>query len=339
MSLWIGWLSDRCKRRSVFIVLTSTVACIGILAFTFFGGTALFVLCCVLFLPLASILSQQCFAYLRFHSKGLARQDVENRHAAGRTAFASAWVLAPLIFVVIPTYDQAKLAFSASALACGACAILFLFPTHQTPVPDQMATDATATDKTENRGILRVCLMLSIPLLGCGALRAAPRLQQILLGPIIVNEFGGTIADVGYAAALAAGIELPLILVWRRMLRFMSRPTMLLVGSLLFAAYFVALSLSRSMPAVYASAILLALATSGTLSITISYLQNLLPTQPGLGSSLVSVANCLGAAIAALSFAPFTEGELRSGALVAAVVAVIGGFAVWSWSKRVSSSL
>lgn len=295
-----------------------------------FGSLALFVMCCLVFLPLTSILTQQLFALLRADSLHLDKLTIESRNARGRTVFAGAWVATPLIFLVAPWSDPANLAFLVSSIACIACAIAFSVSIGPRTPSFRPATKPPAANSGWH-GVAKAFLLLAIPLLGCGALRAAPRLQQILLGPIVNKEFGGAFSEIGFLSGLTALVELPLILAWGYALRFISRPTMLLMGSLLFSAYFASLYLAPSLPAIYASSLLLALATSGTLSITISYLQNLLPDRPGLGSSLISVANCLGAAIAAITFAPFANhGAFRECAIAAGIVVAIGGLAVRS---------
>lgn len=52
MSLGIGWASDMLPGRRTMIALLATVAGAGIGAFVLFGTVALFIMCCVLFLPL-----------------------------------------------------------------------------------------------------------------------------------------------------------------------------------------------------------------------------------------------------------------------------------------------
>ncbi|WP_320203745.1 MFS transporter [Agrobacterium rosae] len=333
LSLAIGWASDLVSGRRTIIAALGMVAGGGIASFATFGTVSLFVLCCLLFLPLTSILTQQLFGYLRSESLGLDKLEIENRNAQGRTLFATAWVAAPSIFLLLSAIDPSRLAFAASALACIVAALLFC------SVGSTTASKAPRAPKPSHSGSLRprlrVTVLVMIPVVGCGILRAAPRIQQILVGPIVTQQLQGAFSDIGYIAAFTALIELPLILVGGKLLRFISRPTMLLIGSLLFSAYFVILSLASSMTAIYVSSVILALATSGTLSITISYLQNLLPDRPGLGSSLISVANCIGVAVAALTFAPFSETRAFADcAILAAAVVALGGVTIWMWEKR-----
>lgn len=331
LSLAIGWASDVVSGRRIIIATLGMIAGAGIAAFAIFGTVSLFVICCLLFLPMTSILTQQLFGYLRSESLGLDKLEIENRNARGRTLFATAWVAAPGIFLLLPAIDPSRLAFATSAVACIVAALLFCSTTKDSKVPAAAKPSHTGS----LRSLLRVSVLLMIPVAGCGILRAAPRIQQILVGPIVTQQLHGAFSDIGYIAAFTALIELPLILVWGRSLRFISRPAMLLIGSLLFSAYFVSLALASSMTAVYVSSVILALATSGTLSITISYLQNLLPDRPGLGSSLISVANCIGVAVAALTFAPFSETRaFEDCAILAASVVAVGGLVIWVWDKR-----
>ncbi|WP_421362329.1 MFS transporter [Agrobacterium rosae] len=337
LSLAIGWASDAILGRGAIIAVLGIVAGAGIGAFVIFGTVALFLLCCLLFLPLTSILTQQLFGYLRFESLGLDKLEIENRNARGRTLFATAWVAAPSIFLLLPALDPSRLAFATSAVACIMAALLFCT---MRPIEDSRASRAPIPHLSPPATpLLRIIMLLIIPILGCGVLRAAPRLQQILLGPIVTQQLHGAFSEIGYIAAFTALIELPLILMWGRLLRYISRPAMLLIGSMLFSTYFVTLYLASSMTAIYFSSAILALATSGTLSITISYLQNLLPDRPGLGSSLISVANCIGVAVAALTFAPFSQTKAFSDcAIVAAIIVALGGLAIWMWGKRTPSA-
>ncbi|MBO9101135.1 MULTISPECIES: MFS transporter [unclassified Rhizobium] len=336
MSLGIGWASDMLPGRRTMIALLATVAGAGIGAFVLFGTVALFIMCCVLFLPFTSILTQQFFGYLRSQSLGVDKLEAENRNARGRTLFATAWVAAPGIFVVLPGVDPSRLAFATSATACLMAALLFsplMGPSWDAPI------NAQSPSNTPEKSLIGTTVLMIIPLMGCGVLRAAPRLQQILLGPIVTQELHGAFAQIGYLAAFTELLELPLILMWGRLFRYVSRPTMLLIGSIMFSGYFVTLYFATSMTAIYVSSAVLALATSGTLSITIGYLQNLLPDQPGLGSSLISVANCIGVAIAAATFAPFSDAKaFTSCALVAAVVVATGRAAIWLWETRSTSN-
>lgn len=338
LSLGIGWASDVLPGRRLMIALLATVAGAGIGAFVLSGTVALFIMCCLLFLPFTSILTQQFFGYLRSHSLGVDKLEAENRNARGRTLFAAAWVAAPGIFVVLPGVDPSRLAFATSATACLMAALLFS-PLMQPSSDGQTNPQSASSSNARANSIVGTSVLLIIPLMGCGVLRAAPRLQQILLGPIVTQELHGAFAQIGYLAAFTALLELPLILMWGRLFRYVSRPTMLLTGSILFSGYFVTLYFATSMAAIYVSSAVLALATSGTLSITISYLQNLLPDQPGLGSSLISVANCIGVAIAAATFAPFSDAKaFKTCALVAAVVVAVGGAAIWLWEVRLTSN-
>jgi hypothetical protein len=123
-----------------------------------------------------------------------------------------------------------------------------------------------------------------------------------LLPLFITHLAGGSTKDVGIISGLVAGLEIPFMLLGGYFNHRLPLWKIIIAAGLVHALYFVGLGLASSLWHIYALAVLNAAGAAILLSLHLSYVQELLPDRPGLGTSLLSISSLLYRALGALVF-------------------------------------
>jgi len=128
-------------------------------------------------------------------------------------------------------------------------------------------------------------------------------LYNILLGLLILNNLGGTEADVGWFAGGAALAEAPVMLMAAIGLRYVTRSGAILVGCVVYCGFLAGFAGLSDMAAAWWMIIPAGIGAGILLSVTVGYVQELVADRPGAGSSLVAVSHFGGTIFAAATFA------------------------------------
>jgi hypothetical protein len=217
--------------------------------------------------------------------------------------------------------------FGISAAAHVVCTLIFAFMLRDDRT--RIGTTRGASGKAALAPAGRVETRTKIGIGGVTLIKVAMALNVTTIPLAVLNNYGGTLADVGIVASLAAGLEVPCMLFWGFAAQRVSKETILIFNAALFGVYLVLLFSARSVADVLWLQGLNAIATAALLSITISYMQDTVKGRVGLSTSLLDVVMVVSALIASGIFAALTSADnyapvfLAGGALSVAGAIVI----------------
>ena len=149
----------------------------------------------------------------------------------------------------------------------------------------------------------------------------------------ILNNFGGTLGDVGITASLAAALEVPCMLFWGVAATRVSKETVLIVNAVIYGLYLFLLFRAHSVSDVLWLQPFNAIATAALVSITISYMQEAITGRVGLSTSLMDLVAVVSALAASAIFALLTAGGSYAPVFLAAGTASLCGAAVMMASR------
>jgi len=240
-----------------------------------------------------------------------------------RAAFAGAFGLTPPIIAVAVAAGMELMSVYGFA-ACMNCIVLFLvmrtWPSEQTALNAKSGISFFDAVKELAAGGVLLRLMLIAVLIGVNGL------YNILLGLLILNNLGGSEADVGWFAGGVALTEAPIMLIVAMALRHVNRSAMLLLGAVIYCGFLATLGTMPGIQAAWGMIIPAGIGAGILLSVTVGYVQDLVAERPGAGSSLVSVSHFGGTMFASVVFATaalFTD--YQGTAVIGCVLGICAG--------------
>ena len=322
-SVILGHLSDRIPDRRKLVIVSAIMGGLGYGLIFAWPARVSYLLSFCLILPLGGALFSQSFAFSRAYFDRNDPDRVVMMTSVLRTMFSAAWVVVPPVAGWIAARYSVFDVFAFAALGHLGCTLIFgLMLTR----PDALLPPAPA----RAAGSAAFWRVLPLPrLVGIGgilALRMAITLHLTILPLAMLNDYGGTYANVGWNAAVAAALEVPFMLGWGLMASRWSKERILILNGLIFAAYLFAMTFATTPVQVLGLQLPNAVATAALLSLTISYMQDSIKGQVGLSTSLLDVVTVTATLLSALAFRLFsTETSYVSGFAAAGVTAVLGG--------------
>src|SRR5690606_7334547 len=188
------------------------------------------------------------------------------------------------------------------ALAGLGCTLIFLLLLRMPETRVAAPHEARATEAPAN-GIPGFML---VGIVGVICASTAVRLNALATGLAIVTHWGGTVADVGIYASLAAFIEIPCMVAWGYATRRFPVPVLLALGSALFGAYCYLAGKVTSVPELLWLQGLNGVATAALMSLPIAYMQEAIKGRVGLSTSLLDVIFVAAGLLSAGAFAVAT---------------------------------
>jgi SET family sugar efflux transporter-like MFS transporter len=326
-SLVLGYLSDRVGDRRLLVLFCALLGAVAhALIYLFHTPLAYIVAYCVI-LPFGGALFSQSFSFSRAYYNQHLPERAEFMMSVQRTIFAVAWVVVPPVAGWIASTFTVFDLFGVSAAAHVVCTLIFAFMLGDERTRIGTARGATGKAAPEPAGRIEPRTIVGIG--GVTLIKIAMVLNVTTIPLAVLNNFGGTLADVGIVASLAAGLEVPCMLFWGFAAQRVSKETILVINAGLFGIYLLLLFSARSVVDVMWLQGLNAIATAALLSITISYMQDAIKGRIGLSTSLLDVVTVVSALIAAGIFAVTTNPDsylpvfLAGGAFSMAGAAVI----------------
>lgn len=301
-SVLLGWFSDRVGDRRLLVIACAAMAVLGQGLIWGVREQWAFVVTSCAIMPIGGALYSQTLAFARAYLASRGSGRVDFLITMIRAVYAVSWVIAPpLAGWVAATYTVFD-PFLIAAVAFAICTLLFLWllrdaDTRPLPPHEHGAAPPPA------RGI---AFHMLIGIVGVVALSTATRLNGLATPLSIVNHWGGTVADVGLYASLAALIEIPLMVAWGFAVRRVPLPAAIAIASLLFALYVHLAGQVNSVAELLWLQGLNALATAALMSLPISYLQEAIRGRVGLSTSLLDVVFVAASLISAGVFAVAT---------------------------------
>lgn len=322
-----GRWSDRRGKHRVPLIGSLTAAALGYLALCFVRDyTALIVIGVALLGTGAASLSQ-VFAFGRSVLPLDDSAQADFAQAALRTLLSAAWVFGPAVgaLILAQTGFLGLFAFAAASFAASAVLVFRIPETpparhrvtlregeaavqHDTPHAATAAstTHAAAQPAAQPAGsnvIIRALLALTLIGLAANA-------TMIVLPLFIVHGLNGTRLEVSAALGLGALLEIPMMLWLGAKSPQLAKPRWLTAAAVLHTLYFVALAAASRPGLVVPLQVLSAAVVAITSCLGMTYIQDLMPRQPG--------------AATALFFNAARVGSILSGVLSGTIVGTLG---------------
>jgi SET family sugar efflux transporter-like MFS transporter len=229
----------------------------------------------------AGALFPQTFAYAR----EVLRLDGPRRAAMGisvlRTVFSLAYVAGPPVAALLLGHGGFTAVFAAAAVMYGVATLVAVrwLPEIETPAahPDEPApVFAPAASRTIILLTIAAFTLLQTPMvLGVQALAL-----------FIEQDLHGTVGSAGLILGVCAALEIPLMLGFGLLANRVSLRTLILAGSACGVAYSAIVFGAPAVWVLLVAQVANALYIASTTSLGISYVQNMMPAEPGRATTL-----------------------------------------------------
>lgn len=320
VSLLIGYASDRLHDRRVLILAAAAAGAIGFGLIYAVRTPLAFGIAMTLITPFGLAMFSQNFAFVRVYYNARAPERSQFMVSALRTVFTVAWVLVPpVVGYVAATYSvfDVYLVAALAYIACGVITAVMM-----TDPATRIASAPIAKGQGGSwRGLLPTATIAGIA--GILVILVAMRLVGLAMPLTMVTRLGGTVADVGIYAGIAAAAEIPFMIMWGYLLSRLSREAIIVGNALLFGLYVFLVSRAGSVLEVFWLQSLNGIATAALMSVPISYLQDAIKGRVGLSTSLMDVV-----AIGATLLGAATFGALSAGGDYQLVLVAASGIAI-----------
>jgi len=291
MGTLIGRLSDRRAIRRRLLIGAALAGLVGSALTVFIRDYWILLGLTMTATALAGTMFPQTFAYAR----QVLQRDTAHQAAMGistlRTVFSLAWVAGPPLAAVLLhagglayVYGMAAATYALAALV----AILWL---------DEVGPAAAANpDEPPVPAANRTNLLLTgaaFTLLMC------PLTLTVQALPLFIrDDLGGDAAEAGLILGLCAALEIPLMLSLGALATRIPLRRLVLAGAASGAVYYGLATATSSIWLLVAGQLVDALFIAAVSGVGISYVQDMLPGQPGRASTLYSNAFPIGAVLA-----------------------------------------
>lgn len=323
-SLMFGAISDGAVDRRLLIMQLCLLGTIGFGAVYLIQTPLIFILCTMTLIPLCNSANPLLFAAVRAEVRDLDRGTSAAVTSIVRAGFAGAFAVAPgLVGLWLSASGSMMSVYAIACIASSTSLLLYLFAGSR--------RSREARPEGSGQGLLRSLAVILrreviVAVLIISALNALVRVNNIVT-PLIITGFSkGSVADVGLNSGLVALLEIPFMLFWGNLQRKIRTAHVLGLGAGIYCAYLALLSFVTAPYQIYAIIIINACGGAAILSVSITYLQDLIADRPGLGSSLISITTCVSAGISGLIFA--VGSSLPSYSAIALIAAGMGLLAV-----------
>lgn len=318
-SVMLGYLSDRVSDRRVLVLFAALMGMIGYGLIYLVRNPLSFVIGYCAVIPFGGALFSQSFAYARayYSARQPARADL--MITILRMTFSASWVLMPPLAGWVAATYQVFDVYGVAAAAYLGSGLIFLVLLCEPAA----RIGSAETHASGERGPAGTTSSMLVGIAGIVLINVALRLNGTTAPLAIVRDFGGTIADVGLCAGLAALIEIPLTLCWGLAAQRWRKHTLIVCCGLIYAAYLMLLAQAQSVGDVLWLQVPNGIATAGLMSIPISYMQEAIRGRVGLSTSLLDVVFVLSSLLSAALF-----GLIATGAGYVPIFWIAGGISV-----------
>jgi MFS transporter, SET family, sugar efflux transporter len=288
LSTSLGKLSDRRPIRRRLIITAAVSGLIGTGLTAYVRNYWVLLALAVTATALAGSMFPQTFAYAR----QVLQRDNPARAALGistlRTLFSAAWVAGPPLAAFLVDAGGFRYVYGLAALTYAAAALVGLFWLEPVEVPEPVTVPETGG------GGPRVGLIvLTFTLLLC------PLTLSVQALPLFIrSDLHGGVRDAGLVLGLCAALEIPLMLALGALSTRVPLRRLVIGGAVCGVLYYSLAATTTTVGLLFAGQILNALFISAAEGLGISYVQDMLPGQPGRASTLFSNSFPIGAVLA-----------------------------------------
>lgn len=328
-SVALGYVSDKVRDRRLIVIGCALLGALGFGLIYALRTPFAYALAYGVIMPVGFALFSQTFSYARTFYNLNQPDRAEFMNSVLRSIFTIAWVVVPPFAGWLAATFTPFDVYGVSGAAYFCCALIFAGmladPTTRIGV-DSKAKDGAAQPEAA-RGIE---LPMLVGIVGVFLIKVSIALHVTTAPLAITNDLGGTFADVGVYASLAALLEIPFMLAWGLAARKVPKWAIIVAAAAVNAVYLLWLSQAGTVTELLWLQVLKAIATSALLSITISYMQDAIRGRVGLSTSLLDVVGVGSNMAAAAVFAAVATGTSYLAIfVVAGSLSAAGALIVW----------
>jgi SET family sugar efflux transporter-like MFS transporter len=302
--------SDKMSNRKPLIILCGIAGIAGSLLYAFDRHYAVLVSIGIALMSLCGSITPQLYALAREYT------DAENKQAVTfgtvmRAQFSLAWVIGPpLAFFIVAHFDFTHL-FAGVAilyLLC-VCVVVRYLPV----IPRQTSAVNAPTGRIWQNKRLLLLFISSFLLWTCNSM-------YLITMPLYIGKALHWSQDLaGWLMGLAAGLEIPVMLLAGRYSARLGNRKLLLISAVSAVAFYVMLLLSQQQMWLFLAQLLNALFIGILAGIGMTCFQDLLPGHPGQASTLFSNSIRCGGIISGMLAGTITEWFQFQGVFICAL--------------------
>ena len=304
LSLTLARWSDTHVARRTMLIVGSLGGMLGYLGYAFLTNVVLLTLCGSLLVGVATVNFSQLFAFMR---EELARPENADADAALlmsllRVSFSLAWMFGPAVgaWVTVQWGYRGIFIGAATLFAVFLVATLRFVP-HRPHLPIAQQPPRPSLASILTRGDILATFI------GLVLVFAAFSMSMMNLPLMVTQQLGGTKGDVGIIYSIAPAFEVPLMVWFGQLAARGHQVGLIRFGVLMGVLYFVALPFATAPWHIYPMQLLSAVSIAITTNITITFLQDLLPGQAGVATSIYSNSFSGGSLLGYLGFGVLLE--------------------------------
>ncbi|GAA2602662.1 sugar efflux transporter [Dactylosporangium fulvum] len=293
-STLIGWLSDRRSIRRTLLLTAASAGCAGSILTAFVRDYWVLLALTVTVTAVSGALFPQAFAYARevLQRRGSTRAAMSI--STLRMVFSIAWVAGPPVAALLVELGGFRLLYLTAALTYAVAAVVvlcWLDEVGPAPAPDAAAPPVEPPMEASRLSVLRVVAALAL-LQGAGVLGI--QAMPLFLGHVLHTD----VSYAGLVLGLCAALEIPLMLAFGALSTKWPLRPLIVIGAGLGALYYGLVTATTASWQVAALQLLNAGLIAAVGGLSISYVQELLPAQPGRAATLAGNALPLSAIFA-----------------------------------------
>ncbi|RYE11376.1 MAG: MFS transporter [Hyphomicrobiales bacterium] len=286
-ALALGYLSDRMPDRRLLVIGCALTGAVGLGLILLFRTQLAFIAAMCVLLPFGMAVFSQSFAYARAYYNREAPARAEFMNSVMRTIFAVAWTVLPPIVGWVAVSNGVFSVYGIAIAAYLASAAIFTLIL-MTP-EGRVAGAPKAADGRSTAPAAAIDPAIMVGIGGLFLIMMATQITMVSTPLLVTITLGGSYADLGLYAGLAAGVELPFMLLWGYLLRWVPKYAIIAAAALLYGLYLYFLSRAGSVTEILWLQLLNGPATAALVSIPISYMQDAIRNRVGLSTSLLDV--------------------------------------------------
>ena len=287
-SVAVGIFTDQTGRYREVLAICNVAGVVAAGVVFFLPAKATFLLAHVVLFPIAATAFTQYFAMASLAANNNSQLNKDMSLSFVRAAFVGAFGLTPPVLAVAIAGGmavQSVYGFAAVMNVIVLGLVLSSWPKTQISLAEKSGISFFQSLQELSSGYVLIRLVLICAVVSVNAL------YNILLGLLILNNLNGTEADVGWFAGGVALVEAPIMVLVALALKHVSRSGMILIGSVVYCAFLAAFAVMPGMEAAWIMILPAGMGAGILLSVTVGYVQDLVASRPGAGSSLVSVSH------------------------------------------------
>ncbi|HTJ33728.1 MAG TPA: sugar efflux transporter [Dactylosporangium sp.] len=317
----VGRLSDRLPIRRWILVGAAVAGVAGTLATAFVREYWVLLALTVTCTAAAGALFPQTFAYAR----QILERDSPAHAAVGisamRTVFSLAWVAGPAIGALMLDLGGFRLVYTLAAAMYALAALVAFLRLEDVAVAAPAGTQESAAVPAEP-ATRRPTLLLTA--LAFVLLQVPLTLGVQALPLFIAQDLHRSASNAGLILGLCAALEIPLMLGLGMLTTRFRLRTLILTGAACGVAYYAIALVTPGLGVLAAAQVVNALFISAVSAVGISYMQDMIPGEPGRATTLFTNTFPIGAVLAGPLFGVAAQLGYRSAYAIGTVLCAAG---------------